>query len=133
MHVETPKHSPDKRSNSQILRCKISVAIGLKMSQKYLKKRNSSAQKLISTNLSHKSKKTAIKEECKINSAFVFTLEGIHGQFECLVGWEDEGEEEKQTRYRHGTQKITKQHSIPIGPEIASTFVALMHFVAQYG
>jgi hypothetical protein len=39
---------------------------------------------------------------------------------------EDEGGEEKHP-------KIMEQHSIPIRPEIASTFVALMHFVAQYG
>ena len=75
---------------------------------------------------SHKSQKTKHK---KINSPFVFTLEGIHGQIECL----GEGEEEKQTRNCTELRKITKQHSIQIGPENASTFVALMHFVAQYG
>jgi hypothetical protein len=40
MHVETQKHSAGKGRNSQILKCKISMEIGLKMSQRYLKKRN---------------------------------------------------------------------------------------------
>jgi hypothetical protein len=40
MHVEINKHSPSKGINSQTLRCKFSMEIGLKMSQKHLKKRN---------------------------------------------------------------------------------------------
>ena len=31
-------------------------------------------------------KLTAIKEGYKINSALIFTLEGIHGHYECLIG-----------------------------------------------
>ena len=70
MQVEIKKYSPG--SNSQILRCKISMEITQK------KPKVSKRAKLISpkANQSHKSKKT---EECKIDSAFIFTLEGTHG------------------------------------------------------
>jgi len=59
---------PGKGRHSQISRCKISMEIGLKMSQKY------------------KSMETAIKGRCKLNSALIFTLEGIHGHYEGLIG-----------------------------------------------
>jgi hypothetical protein len=52
-----------------------------------------------------------------------------------LNGWSVERMKGKRrNRQETGTEhpKITKQHSIQIRPENASTFVVLMHFVAQY-
>ena len=60
-------------------------------------------------------KLTAIKEGYKINSALIFTLEGIHGHYGCLRGWEDDGRGERgeTDKERHGTLKdnVTAQHS----------------------
>ena len=87
--------------------------IGFSMSQKYLKSEIDQPKSLSVPIYLSQFKETAIKEEGKIDWAFAFTLEGIHGQIECLVGWEDEGEEEKEIRNQHGTPKDNETAQLP--------------------
>ena len=123
----------DKGSNFQIFRSKILMEIGLKMSQKYLKKRNWLGHRLISANQSHKSKNTAIKQWFKSNSAFTCSLECIHYHYEGLTSCEDEGTEQKPIRNSTEHWKITHSHRVQIRRFSATRICGAYAFCAQYG